>query len=54
MAKVKGNALTEKGSLKPLIRDHLSEYVFKQIANLVPNVEVVTDRKICFVYRILT
>jgi hypothetical protein len=45
MAKVKGIALTEKGSLKPLVRDHLSEYVFKQIANLVPNVEVVADRK---------
>ena len=45
MAKVKGNALTEKGSLKPLVRDQLSEYVFKQVANLVPNVETVTDKK---------
>lgn len=45
MAKVKGNALTEKGGLKPLVRDQLSEYVFKQIVKLVPNVEVIADKK---------
>lgn len=45
MAKIKGVALTEKGQVKPLVRDNVSEFVRKQALKGINGAEIVEGKK---------